>query len=84
MTTHLNDQGFLLNRPVIALTHVEAARRLKAAMADRLVLHTRELERQVSQWLAETAHLTLVEQLAAVADQLAALHQQPQPGAGPQ
>lgn len=67
---------------MIVLTHVEAARRLKAAAADRLARQTRALEQQVSQWLAETAHLPLVDQLAAVADRLTAQHQSPLHGVG--
>ena len=67
---------------MIALNHVEAARILKAATADRLARHTRELEQQVSQWLAETAHLPLIDQLAAVTDRLTAQHQSSLRGAG--
>lgn len=67
---------------MIAITHVEAARILKAATADRLARHTRELEQQVSQWLAETAHLPLIDQLAEVTDRLTAQHQSPLRGAG--
>jgi len=67
---------------MIALNHVEAARRLSAAVADRLAQQTRALEPQVSQWLAETAHLPLVDQLVAVADRLTAQHQSPLRGAG--
>lgn len=67
---------------MIALNHVEAAGRLKAAAADRLARHSRALELQVSRWLAETAHLPLVDQLAAVADRLTVQHQSPLHGAG--
>lgn len=67
---------------MIALNHVEAARRLNAAVADRLARQTQALELQVSQWLAETDHLPLVDQLAAVADRLTAQHQSPLYGAG--
>lgn len=65
-----------------ALNHVEAARRLNAALADRLARQTQALELQVSQWLAETNRLPLADQLAAVADRLTAQHQSPRRGAG--
>lgn len=67
---------------MIALNHVEAARRLNAVLADRLARQTQALELQVSQWLAETDHLPLVDQLAAVADRLTVQHQSPLCGAG--
>lgn len=57
-----------LDWPATAPTHVEAARRLKAALADHFAHHILELEQQVSQRLAETAHLSLTDQLAAVAE----------------
>ncbi len=67
-----------------AMTLVEVGNHIKTALADHLAQQIQAFEQQVSQWLAETAHLPLAEQVAAISDRLTALRQPHQPGADQQ